>query len=730
VKRALRLVLCLACLGAAAPATAAADPQQSYLEGLINERFGRPADALSFYRRAAELDPSSRFLQETLANLCLRLGRLDEALAAARKVAALVPADPAAQVLIGRIQLAKGNRAEAGTAFERALALDPANGEGLVYSAFLRTNDDPAKAVTFLQRYLQENPGSVEALTRLAALYETLKQTDKAEDLWRQASERAPTEPGIHAALARLAEARGDRAAALAEYEAARFLEPRNVEILVPLGETYYRLGRAQEARDTLNEALRLAPDDAAARFGLSLLDEDAGDWDAAARHMAFVAKNSDRPEVGVHLSELQVMAGRPKDALKTLRALQKSFPKDADVWYHTGMVLDELRRTRRALKAFQKTVELAPDRPDALFHAAADLDALKCFSKAEPLLLKAAALERQGGLASNYLAYSWADRGLHLEEALALARRSAQSEPDNGAFLDTLGWCLFKLGRLPEAESVLSRAVHRSEDEALIWEHYGDVLKALGRGEEAARAWQEGYVLNPRSASLIERLGGKGQAPRVTPLTAPRALLKRVAGNFLPLRSLAGGVNIGIKRGLRSFSVDGVFYYRRPRLFRVEVLGGFLAPAAVVVSNADGVTAAGPDGAVSRCAAGAACEGAAAGLPAGAWFDLLGDALSGELAQRFDDPAVRVEQKGGELIYRSAAGELRIDGKGRVMTRAASGGVTLRFGDYREESGYKVPGSIGVDLADGTTLSLSFRKLRADGDAGDDLFKTPGAPR
>ena len=184
----------LACLCARAlPAPAVSVPPIVYLLGVVHERFGRPAAELTFYRPEAELDPSSRFLQETLADLCLNLGRLDEALASARKAAALAGPDPAAQVLVGRVDLARGDRAGAAQAFEQALTIDPSYGEALIYAAYLRAPDEPAKAAAFLERYLKEEPDSVEALTRLAALYESLKDLNKAEDFWRQAADRDPT---------------------------------------------------------------------------------------------------------------------------------------------------------------------------------------------------------------------------------------------------------------------------------------------------------------------------------------------------------------------------------------------------------------------------------------------------------------------------------------------------------------------------------------------------------
>ena len=109
-----RWLFLFAALPVAGPlaSVSADDPSTVYLKGLVAERFGRPSDALGFYERAAALDPSSLFLQTTLADLCLRLGRLDDSLRAAERAVAVAEKDPAVYVLIGRVRLARGEKSE------------------------------------------------------------------------------------------------------------------------------------------------------------------------------------------------------------------------------------------------------------------------------------------------------------------------------------------------------------------------------------------------------------------------------------------------------------------------------------------------------------------------------------------------------------------------------------------------------------------------------------------
>ena len=63
---------------------------------------------------------------------------------------------------------------------------------------------------------------------------------------------------------------------------------------------------------------------------------------------------------------------------------------------------------------------------------------------------------------AMNYLGYMLADRDVRLDEAYQLIKKAIDQDPNNGAYLDSLGWVYFRQGKLNEAEGVLVRALDR----------------------------------------------------------------------------------------------------------------------------------------------------------------------------------------------------------------------------------------------------------------------------
>ncbi len=71
------------------------------------------------------------------------------------------------------------------------------------------------------------------------------------------------------------------------------------------------------------------------------------------------------------------------------------------------------------------------------------------------------------------------------------LIERALKIDPDNPAYLDSLGWALFKHGRPEEAESPLRKAAEVLLSESVIQDHFGDVLAQRGKNDEAIAAWE-----------------------------------------------------------------------------------------------------------------------------------------------------------------------------------------------------------------------------------------------
>jgi len=84
----------------------------------------------------------------------------------------------------------------------------------------------------------------------------------------------------------------------------------------------------------------------------------------------------------------------------------------------------------------------------------------------------KALALDMENPTAVNGLGYLLAESGEDPQEAVALCRKAVKAAPDNMAYRDSLGWALFRIGRVSEAIGYLTEALIHRPEERIIKEH------------------------------------------------------------------------------------------------------------------------------------------------------------------------------------------------------------------------------------------------------------------
>lgn len=92
---------------------------------------------------------------------------------------------------------------------------------------------------------------------------------------------------------------------------------------------------------------------------------------------------------------------------------------------------------------------------------------------------------------AGNDLGYMWADRGLHLQRALAMTRSAVAANPQNSAYRDSLGWVYFRLERYDEAVKELEQSVAGAGQDGTVLDHLGDAYLKVDQKQKAIDAWK-----------------------------------------------------------------------------------------------------------------------------------------------------------------------------------------------------------------------------------------------
>ncbi len=97
--------------------------------------------------------------------------------------------------------------------------------------------------------------------------------------------------------------------------------------------------------------------------------------------------------------------------------------------------------------------------------------------------------------MALNYLGYMLADQNTKLDEAFAYIKRAIDIDPTNGAYLDSIGWAYFRLGKYELAEENLVKASQKINTDPTVHDHLGDLYQKTGRLKLAATHWERALV-------------------------------------------------------------------------------------------------------------------------------------------------------------------------------------------------------------------------------------------
>lgn len=229
-------------------------------------------------------------------------------------------------------------------------------------------------------------------------------------------------------------------------------------------------------------------------------------DYDTAAELYLSIAKD-DKFLIG---RESIVGAAFTLNAAKRYKESEKLLLdaiKDDKTYYRYPYVLADLLRGReehkRAISYFTQALNAMGNKESKikwhiLYGRAISYEQSGEWEKAEKDFLEALALAPNNPELINYLAYSWVDRGIHLDKALLMLQHALIRRPDSGYIADSLGWALFRMGKYQEALPILEQAIALMPHDPTINDHVGDIYWKVGRQREAVFQWNHALDFKP----------------------------------------------------------------------------------------------------------------------------------------------------------------------------------------------------------------------------------------
>jgi tetratricopeptide (TPR) repeat protein len=410
--------------------------------------------------------------------------------------------DPRLMPALGDFYEREQRWGDAAKAYERALQRSPRNAElkTRYASALLKTGnrEDTGKARDVLTEVVAARP-DVQSLYLLSQAQRRLGDSKAAEASARRAITQNSKNPWGYYALAEALEERREYQAVVTELAPiVTELRAKPTEnalassLLLPhLGFAYQELGQHDKAIAAFEEARKLSPKDPAVSGYLIEANIAAKKYAAAADlARAAVADNPDN----LRLLRLQAQAlrhsGKADQGVAVLEEAVRTHADDPIAYVALAQLYSDLDRGPQAVKVLQDAQAKFPSDTTIVFELGAAYDKQKKFADAEAAFKQLIALEPDNSAALNYLGYMLAERGERLDESVNLLQKALKIDPDNGSYLDSLGWAYFKQDKLDLAEDNLRRAADQLKTNSVIQDHHGDVLFKLGRVDEAIAAW------------------------------------------------------------------------------------------------------------------------------------------------------------------------------------------------------------------------------------------------
>jgi len=209
----------------------------------------------------------------------------------------------------------------------------------------------------------------------------------------------------------------------------------------------------------------------------------------------------------------------RTDDAIKLLEAQLVTSPGNVEVLTTISALHRSKKRWPEAITAATRAIDALPAvQPQHwnLFYArGVALERNKEWVRAEADLKRALELlptdranNRNRGQVLNYLAYSWVDQHLNIDQSFEMLKQAvALTEGRDGYIIDSLGWAYFRQGKFEEAVTELERAVELRAGDSVINDHLGDAYWRVGRHIEARFKWNHARDLKPEPEELVKIL-------------------------------------------------------------------------------------------------------------------------------------------------------------------------------------------------------------------------------
>ena len=473
-----------------------------------------PDRAAEVFQEVLDRTSGNRMVVRLLVDSLMRAGQVDRAEETLLEALELDPLFTRARIILSEILGQQGRSAESvevlSNAPEAALG-DPELQKRLALE--LHRVGDFAGALAAIDRVLEDEPSDYAALYLKAVILSLQGETGAATQLARRLVALHPDSLDVVVLLAELLERQGMWREADAELQRiekqlrmGRDAQAAN-GVLSQRAIVLSRSGAWSELAETLEEHLPELEDQQQIEL-IFLYAEAEARIGETGKALAILSRFDKETAAGrAALAKQAEILYRDEDETAAAQRIEDLVATETyDDLVRAAEVYQRLERYDQAIPILEKALNLEPDSTQAMFWLGASYERSGRGSEAVDVLQKLLDIDPNHAPALNYLGYMWAEQGENLDRALVLVQQAVALEPDNGAYIDSLGWAHFQLGQYEQAKGYLERAARLVGDDATVLEHLGDLYQALGRAGEARQSYERALALGGENATQVKQ--------------------------------------------------------------------------------------------------------------------------------------------------------------------------------------------------------------------------------
>jgi tetratricopeptide (TPR) repeat protein len=482
-----------------------------FMDGQLFMSQGNYSMAILEFQDALELDPEAATIIVSMAECYWKLGKAKKSEELLFNALNLDPNDYEAREMLAN-QYIFQNKHDKAIEQYRVLAENSVEGDPkylIALAKLVLSQNNINESISLFIKAFEKDKSRIDILEEAANLSLRSRHLDKARDLYKKLIDIDKNNSYYLSTYIDLIVMSGDYENGINALESLILIEGETTERLSQLGILYYKMEDLVRAKPLFIKLVNMNHFDATIMHFLSNIYIEQSILDSAgiiANQIIDLYPSDPRGYLDASLAELN--NENPLGAIQILETVNKKFNDEFSIQYLLGSSYQQLEKYDKATVVLRQSLKIYPESRGARHTLAIASDALNYWTESDSLYEGLIATDANDVQALNNYSYSLVERNIQLNKALSMAKKATELEPENAAYLDTIGWIYYKMYNIEKALTFIRKSVELENDNAVVLEHLGDVLIANNRIEEALIYYLKALDIDKDNEILQQKAG------------------------------------------------------------------------------------------------------------------------------------------------------------------------------------------------------------------------------